>query len=93
MCQVSKLKIKKKCRTPNDPIVISIVKDGEQLDICKSCWERIGSKEWEVGDSKVVIEKILGRRVKEEAEATPTEYDPFKKFKKEEITEEEEYSE
>ena len=74
MCQIAKLKIRKRCKTPEEAISVIIMWNGEPVEICKSCWERIPPDlTW--GDDKIpTVEEIFGRRTKEEAEATVTEY-------------------
>ena len=74
MCQISKMKIRKRCKTPEESVSVIIMWKGEAVEICKSCWERIPPDlTW--GDDKIpTVEEIFGRRVKEEQEATVTEY-------------------
>jgi hypothetical protein len=60
MCDVSKLKIRKKCRTPLEQPYIYIKKEKETLAICQKCWDRIAEGDWEIGDNpKLTMEQIL----------------------------------
>lgn len=80
MCQISEMKIYKRCKTPEDGIAVFVVKDGKQLGLCGSCWKKVGEGDYEWGpDSKPIVEEIFSRRAKEEAAATPTEYKPYLK--------------
>jgi hypothetical protein len=74
MCQIAKLKIRKRCKTPEEAISVIIMWNGEPVELCKKCWERIPPDlTW--GDDKIpTMEEIFGRRIKEEQEATVTEY-------------------
>jgi len=83
MCQISKMKIHRRCKTPEESISVVIQWKDEQVELCRKCWERIPNDlEWGM-DPKPILEEIFGRRAKEEAEATVTEY----KIKGEKITE------
>jgi hypothetical protein len=74
MCQIAKMKIHRRCKTPEESISVVIQWKDEQVVLCKSCWERIPNDlEWGT-DPKPILEEIFGRRAKEEAKATPTEY-------------------
>lgn len=83
MCNISKLRIHRRCKTPEESISVVIQWKDEQVELCRKCWERIPTDlEWGT-DPKPVLEEIFGRRAKEEAEATVTVY----KIKGEKITE------
>lgn len=51
MCQIAKLKIKKKCSTPEDPITVYIMWKGEKLGLCQKCWYKVSDSDLEWGDS------------------------------------------
>jgi hypothetical protein len=74
MCQIDQLKVRmKKCDKQEQAVGIQW-KDGHIYWLCNNCWEKLSDKDWEIGDSKVMVEEIFGRREKEEAEAVLTEY-------------------
>ena len=74
MCSIAKLKIRKRCKTPEEPVSVVIIWKEEPVELCRKCWERIPPDlEWGIYP-KPTVEEIFGRRTKEEAEATPTEY-------------------
>lgn len=50
ICSISKLKLHKRCGTPQDNIVVVIHKNGEDISVCKTCWSKIGNKDWEIGE-------------------------------------------
>jgi len=75
MCDISSMKIHRRCKTLLEPILLYVQwKPDLMVGICKSCWERIPPDlTW--GDDKIpTMEEIFGRRIKEEQEATVTEY-------------------
>ena len=75
MCDITKLKLHRRCKTPIEGVAVLVRKDGIDVPICYSCWKRIGNGDWEIGIyPKLTIEEIFGRRIKEEQEATFTEY-------------------
>jgi hypothetical protein len=80
MCGVSKLKVHKRCKTPTDPIAVIIRKDDENIEICKSCWQKISDKDWEVGDKpKPTMEEIISDKSRGIEGAIETEYSRWKK--------------
>jgi len=89
MCQIDKMKIRRRCKTPEEPYVLYIVWKGETLGICKQCWERFPDDlEW--GESpKSTIEEILSDKSRGLEGAIETEY-RFKEKKLGEQTKEDE---
>lgn len=80
MCQVSELKIHRKCTNPTDPIAVLIMKDEKQIGLCSKCWTKVAESDYEWGDEPRIknFKKWLeeGRGLKGVVE---TIYDPTKK--------------
>lgn len=93
MCDIAKLKIHRKCTSPaEEPAIVYIVTDAGNVGLCEKCWGKVADSDLEWGpDPRPTVEEIFGRRAKEEAEATPTEYKPKSDKKTDQEKEEEEY--
>lgn len=90
MCDVAKLKVHKRCKTPNEVCIIFIQLPKEQIGICDTCWKKIADKDWEVGDGpKPTMEEILSDKSRGIEGATLTEY-KYRGVKESETTEDEE---
>jgi hypothetical protein len=75
MCDVQKLKIHKRCKTPDEVCVIFVQLPKEKVGICRVCWDKIAEKDWEVGDSpKLTMEDILSDKVRLGDNPVETEY-------------------
>jgi hypothetical protein len=89
MCDISELKLRVTCETPDSPIKLYIqLKKKGLIAICNDCWERIGNKNWECGkDPRPTLESLFSDRARFGENPIPTEY------KAKEIKKDEEYNE
>ena len=93
MCDVSELKLKIKCSTPNEVDYMFVMwKKKGQIGICKACWEKIGNKNWECGtDPRPTFESLFSEKARVGENPIPTEYNPKEKELKEQLTEDDIY--
>jgi hypothetical protein len=91
MCQVELMKLRVKCSTPNEVDYMFVMwKKKGQIGICKTCWEKIGNKNWECGDRpRPTFESLFTGRGLEGA--VLTEYKVKDTIKESLENEEEEY--
>ena len=84
MCQIDKMHIHRRCKTPENPCIVYIVWKGEQLGICSKCWEKFPlDLEW--GDSpKLTIKELLSDESRFGNNPIETEYKPKNKGKNDE---------
>jgi hypothetical protein len=77
MCQINKMKLHKRCKTPEEPAIVYIVWNGETVGVCAKCWEKISDKDWETGDSpKPTMEEILSDKARFGENPVETELRP-----------------
>jgi len=75
MCDVAKLKVHKRCKTPDEISILFIQTPKEQVGICNTCWGKIADKDWEIGDGpKPTMEDILSDKSRGLEGAVLTEY-------------------
>jgi hypothetical protein len=92
MCQVSELKVHKKCHTPDEKITLYISIGDKTIGVCDKCWAKIADKDWEVGNGpKLTIEEILSDKSRGLEGAVETEYKLKDKKLGEQTKEEEEF--
>ena len=91
MCQIDKMHIHRRCKTPDEPSIVYIVWKNEQLGICKLCWEKFPvDLEW--GDSpKPTMEDIFSDKSRLGDNPVETEYKLKGKKLEEQPTEEEDF--
>ena len=93
MCDVEELKLRVICKTLNEPDYMFIVwKKKGQIGICKSCWAKIGDKNWECGkDPRPNMKDLLSDRARFGENPIETVYKPKEKELKTRLTEDDEY--
>lgn len=65
MCQISELKVRVSCHTPDDPVSVYVQKKKNLIGICAKCWEKIGDKDWEVGNfPRPIMKELLSDKVR-----------------------------
>jgi hypothetical protein len=79
------MNLRVQCATPEEPIhVFVVLKKREhkqivsvQVGICQTCWEKIGDKKWECGDSlRISIKELTSDKARGLEGAVLTEYKP-----------------
>jgi len=103
MCDISSLKIHRRCATPTDPIAVFIMLDEKQVGLCDKCWGKVAVSDFEWGlDPKIENFQEWLERERGLEGGILTDYDPTKKGaskyktiqqEDEEITSEEELDE
>lgn len=75
MCDIKKLKIRKKCSTPMEPSIVFLQLNGDVIGLCQKCWNKVADSDLEWGDSpKVTMEEVLSEKSRGIEGATLTEY-------------------